>query len=184
MSGLDICTLFDSEDAVRLGYDPTGVPEAPLSGTDTPRCGWRPEGQRAGGVTIWADVERSGLSEMYSLPRESYPDFREFEVSRYPAVQASLGGPTDRTCFIHVGISDRQFITFGSTLGHGQEDDPCDQAVTFAEALIPSQPTQPRIILGSQTIQQNLARSPTTVFQQLLTLSEDRDVEPEHQNYT
>ncbi|APU17831.1 putative DUF3558 family protein [Actinoalloteichus fjordicus] len=117
VDNVDTCTLFTTEDASRLGYDPAGIPEDGAAGTEYASCTWRPSGQRDGGVTIWADVERNGISEMYRLPRETYPDFREFEVAGYPSVQASLGESTDSSYFIHVGIYDTQFVSFGSSIG-------------------------------------------------------------------
>ncbi|WP_376700090.1 DUF3558 domain-containing protein [Actinoalloteichus hoggarensis] len=131
------CELLSPTTAGAAGFLPDGILEEEPDGSQ--RCAWQPEDHPDGRVALWTDVDRRGLHEMYVL-QENYPDFREFEVAGYPAVQASLGGATEMYCYIHVGVAEDQFVTFSSSLGMKQDDDPCAQAVRVAEVAVPAFP--------------------------------------------
>ncbi|MBB5905936.1 DUF3558 domain-containing protein [Actinoalloteichus hymeniacidonis] len=141
VSGLDTCTFLSSADATALGFDAEGIPQESAAGNSIDPCSWTTSGRSDGsGVYIYSDVDGIGLSQMYSLQGDSYPDFREFDIAGFPAVQATLGGATDTACEIHVGVADDQFITVSGGLGSDEEGDPCEQATTVAEAVISTLP--------------------------------------------
>ncbi|WP_075743070.1 MULTISPECIES: DUF3558 domain-containing protein [Actinoalloteichus] len=142
VGGVDICTVLAPESATELGFDPEGIPQESAVNASSDPCSWETTGRNDGsGVYIYSDVDRTGLNEMYLLRGDAYPDFREFEIAGYPAVQASLGGATDTSCEIHIGVAEDQFITISAGLGFDEEGDPCQLAVRTAESVVPGLPT-------------------------------------------